>query len=76
MPVDGAHSRTSPTLADPSLLERVAGRNADGFEISFARENQDVVTRETFVVRRDGPDGSLLETPDHELDEWDSDSQE
>jgi carboxyl-terminal processing protease len=38
----------------------------------FARENQDVVTRETFVVRRDGPNGALLETPDHELDEWDS----
>jgi carboxyl-terminal processing protease len=37
----------------------------------FARENQDVVTRETFVVRRDGPDGALLETPDHEMDEWD-----
>jgi len=37
----------------------------------FARENQDVVTRETFVVRRDADDGSLLETPDHESDMWD-----
>ncbi len=37
----------------------------------FARENQDVITRETFVVRRDGEDGSLLETPDHESDVWD-----
>jgi hypothetical protein len=32
------------------------------------------VTRETFVVRRDGPDGSLLETPDHEMEEWDEDA--
>jgi carboxyl-terminal processing protease len=28
-----------------------------------ARENNDVATRKTFVVRRDSPDGSLLETP-------------
>jgi carboxyl-terminal processing protease len=37
----------------------------------FARENQDVVTRETFVVRRDGEDGSLLETPEHATEAWD-----
>lgn len=37
----------------------------------FARENQDVVTRFTFVVRRDGEDGSLLETPDHDTGAWD-----
>jgi carboxyl-terminal processing protease len=36
----------------------------------FARENQDVVTRDTFVVRRDGEAGELLKTPDHESDEW------
>ncbi|MDB4975783.1 MAG: Carboxyl-terminal protease [Myxococcaceae bacterium] len=36
----------------------------------FARENQDVVTRDTFVVRRDGDNGELLKTPDHESDEW------
>ncbi|MDB4986844.1 MAG: Carboxyl-terminal protease, partial [Myxococcaceae bacterium] len=36
----------------------------------FARENQDVVTRDTFVVRRDGESGELLKTPDHESDEW------
>ncbi|MBN1656146.1 MAG: PDZ domain-containing protein [Deltaproteobacteria bacterium] len=34
-----------------------------------ARENNDIATRKTFVVRRDAPDGSLLETPktDEEL---------
>ncbi len=37
----------------------------------FARENQDVVTRQTFVVRRDGEDGALLETPEHDTDAFD-----
>ena len=37
----------------------------------FARENQDVVTRDTFVVRRDGDAGELLKTPEHDADSWD-----
>jgi hypothetical protein len=37
----------------------------------FARENQDVVTRQTFVVRRDAEDGSLLETPEHDTEAFD-----
>jgi carboxyl-terminal processing protease len=37
----------------------------------FARENQDVVTRDTFVVRRDGESGELLKTPEHDSDSWD-----
>lgn len=37
----------------------------------FARENQDVVTRQTFVVRRDAADGALLETPEHDTDAFD-----
>jgi hypothetical protein len=37
----------------------------------FARENQDVVTRDTFVVRRDGEAGELLKTPNHDSEEWD-----
>ena len=28
-----------------------------------ARESNEVLTREVLVVRRDGPDGALLETP-------------
>lgn len=34
-----------------------------------ARESNEIATRETFVVRRDGPDGALLATPknDHKL---------
>ncbi len=34
----------------------------------FARESDEVISRETFVVRRDGPEGALLETPQHEDD--------
>lgn len=30
------------------------------------RERDDIMTRKTLVVRRDGPNGELLETPDHE----------
>ena len=34
-----------------------------------ARENNEVMSRKTFIVRRDGPDGALLETPkENELD--------
>ncbi|RLB45682.1 MAG: peptidase S41 [Deltaproteobacteria bacterium] len=32
----------------------------------FARESDDVISRETFVVRRDGPDGAHLETPQYD----------
>ena len=34
----------------------------------FARESDDVISRRTFVVRRDAPDGSLMETPMHDVD--------
>ena len=33
-----------------------------------ARENPDTTTRRTVVVRRDGPDGSILKTPKHNSD--------
>ena len=32
----------------------------------FARESDDVVSRRLFVVRRDAPDGSLMDTPRHD----------
>jgi carboxyl-terminal processing protease len=37
----------------------------------FARENHDIITRQTFVVRRDAEDGSLLETQTHDRGAWD-----
>ncbi len=39
------------------------------FVLVIARENDRAVTREAFVVRRDGPNGELLDTPEHS-DQW------
>jgi carboxyl-terminal processing protease len=38
----------------------------------FARENADTTTRRTLVVRKDGPDGSILKTPktDDPISDW------
>ena len=38
----------------------------------FARESDQVVSRRLIVVRRDGPDGSLMETPRFDEDVWSS----
>ena len=37
-----------------------------------ARETPDTTTRRTLVVRKDGPDGSILKTPksDNPVDDW------
>jgi carboxyl-terminal processing protease len=37
-----------------------------------ARETADTITRRTIVVRRDGPDGSILKTPktDDPVADW------
>ena len=55
-------------------------RNEMGFEANvplhgginyvtvFARESDDVISRRTFVVRRDAADGTLMETPTHDVD--------
>jgi carboxyl-terminal processing protease len=37
---------------------------------AVARENNDVASRRTFVVRRDGPNGALLETPRFDDEEF------
>jgi carboxyl-terminal processing protease len=45
----------------------------------FARESDDVISRETFVVRRDAADGALMETPeydDHALGAFDDEETE
>lgn len=39
------------------------------YVVVVARENDQSITRRAFVVRRDGPDGELLETPRHS-EEW------
>lgn len=43
-------------------------REGTNYVTVVARENNDVATRETFVVRRDGPGGELLETPKTDSD--------
>jgi carboxyl-terminal processing protease len=39
------------------------------YVVVVARENDQSISRRSFVVRRDGPDGSILETPEH-TEEW------
>lgn len=39
------------------------------YVVVVARENDQSISRKSFVVRRDGPDGTLLETP-HHTDQW------
>ncbi|GAB4217154.1 MAG: hypothetical protein OHK0013_44380 [Sandaracinaceae bacterium] len=39
------------------------------YVVVFARESDESISRRTFVVRRDGPDGALLETP-RMTEEW------
>jgi carboxyl-terminal processing protease len=39
------------------------------YVVVVARENDQSISRQDFVVRRDGPDGALMETP-HHTDEW------
>lgn len=36
----------------------------------FARESEEVVGRRTLVIRRDGPNGELLETPRYDEEVW------
>ena len=44
-------------------------RPGTNYVVVFARERDESISRRTFVVRRDGPDGALLETPPIS-DEW------
>jgi carboxyl-terminal processing protease len=44
-------------------------RPGTNFIVVVARENDQSISREAFVVRRDGPNGQLLETPTG-ADEW------
>jgi carboxyl-terminal processing protease len=44
-------------------------RPGTNYVVVFARERDESISRRTFVVRRDGPDGGLLETPPIS-DEW------
>jgi len=39
------------------------------YVVVVARENDQSISRQSFVVRRDGPNGEILETPEHS-EEW------
>ncbi len=61
----GAEDPTRMALDTPLPLH--GGMN---YVTVFARESEDVLTRKTIVVRRDAPDGSLMETPQFDDDAW------
>ena len=56
-------NRHSDSALRLSFETRVPLRDGINYVTVVARESDTVMTRRTFVVRRDGPDGSLLETP-------------
>ncbi len=67
-------NRTSDTPREARFETQVDLNPGINYVTVFARESDDVISRDTFVVRRDGPDGSLLETPqydDHALGAFD-----
>lgn len=67
-------NRGSDTPREASFQTDVTLNPGINYITVFARESDDVISRETFVVRRDGADGSLLETPqydDHALGAFD-----
>jgi carboxyl-terminal processing protease len=59
-------NRTSDSPREASFETDVTLNPGINYVTVFARESDDVISRETFVVRRDGPDGSLLETPEYD----------
>lgn len=57
----------TPAVAD--IRARVPLNPGINYVVVFARENDQSISRRSFVVRRDGPNGELLETP-RMTDEW------
>ena len=56
-------NRGSATPAECRVEAVLPLRPGINYVMIFARESDDSISRRSFVVRRDGPDGSLLETP-------------
>lgn len=56
-------NRTSEAPTRIDFNAEVPLREGTNYVTVVARESNEVVSRETFVVRRDGPNGELLETP-------------
>jgi carboxyl-terminal processing protease len=62
-------NRGSQTPAECSFSATLPLRPGINYVMIFARESDDSISRRSFVVRRDAPDGSLMETP-HMGEEW------
>jgi carboxyl-terminal processing protease len=60
---DGDNPREAAIDATVHLLPGI------NYVVVVARENDQSITRQAFVVRRDGPEGELLATPTHS-EEW------
>lgn len=58
----GDHPGETPFHAEVPLTPGI------NYVTIFARESDDVVSRRLLVIRRDGPDGALLETPRYDED--------
>jgi carboxyl-terminal processing protease len=62
-------NRTSSTPAAARFETEVPLNPGINYVVVFARESDESISRRTFVIRRDAPDGALLETP-RMTDEW------
>ncbi len=62
-------NRGAATPAECSFSATLPLRPGINYVMIFARESDDSISRRSFVVRRDAPDGSLMETP-HLGEEW------
>ncbi|MCA9605548.1 MAG: peptidase S41, partial [Myxococcales bacterium] len=62
-------NREGANPREASLDTTVQLRPGINYIVIVARESDQSISRQAFVVRRDGPNGELLETPTHE-EEW------
>ncbi|MEQ9082196.1 MAG: MXAN_5808 family serine peptidase [Sandaracinaceae bacterium] len=62
-------NRDSDAPREATFDTAVRLRPGTNYIVVVARENDQSISRQTFVVRRDGPNGELLETPE-QPDEW------
>jgi carboxyl-terminal processing protease len=63
-----ASNAHSPNRREAAFEATIPLQGGINYVTVFARESNDVISRRTIVVRRDGADGSLLETPAYDDD--------
>ena len=63
-------NRNSQNAAQLDFDAQVPLRDGTNYVTVVARESNEVVSRETFVVRRDGENGELLETPKNDSEPY------